>query len=71
MASKTSTEDWPGRRMSFADFADRLAARRAQIEAETGQPIPVPRNDGSRRSPSKRALLEAVDEAAAAKGFRW
>jgi hypothetical protein len=72
MASKTSkAEDWQGRRIDFDAFARALVQRRAEIEAETGEPLAVPRNDGARRTASKRALLAAVDAAAAKKGFRW
>lgn len=72
MASKTSTtDDWQGRRLDMAAFGRALVRRRAEIEAETGQPITVPRNDGTRRTPSKRALLAEIDQLAAAKGFRW
>jgi hypothetical protein len=49
--------DWPGRRMDFADFATRLAARRAEIG-----PIAMPRNSGNRRTASKRALLAEVEK---------
>ena len=72
MASKTpNAEDWLGRRIDFEEFARTLSKRRAEIEAETGQPLVVPRNNGNRRTVSKRALLAAVDAAAAKKGFRW
>ncbi len=72
MASKTSTtEDWPGRRIDFADFARTLARRRAEIEAETGAPPDVPRNSGARRTGSKRALLAEVDRLVQARGKRW
>lgn len=72
MASKTSTtEDWPGRRIDMTDFARELVRRRAEIEAETGEPFTVPRNSGARRTESKKALLVEIDRLAAAKGFRW
>ncbi|WP_442679467.1 hypothetical protein ACSBM8_18560 [Sphingomonas sp. ASY06-1R] len=60
MASRTSkadTKDWTGPRLNHADYAARLAARRAQIDP--GEP---PRNAGTRRTPSKRALLKAIEE---------
>jgi hypothetical protein len=53
---------WPGPRVDFADFAARLAARRAEL----GQPE-LPRNSGKRRTPSKRALLKVIE----ANGGRW
>lgn len=66
MASKTSKTEAqdgaPERRMSFDDFAARLAKRRAEL----GNPE-LPRNSGNRRTQSKRALLAAVE----ATGKRW
>lgn len=69
MASKTSTTDeaatdqaiWPGKRITHADFAARLAARRAEL----GEPD-LPRNSGKRRTTSKRGLLKAIEEAGGA-----
>ncbi|MBX9886287.1 MAG: hypothetical protein K2X68_15085 [Novosphingobium sp.] len=49
--------DWPGRRADFADFAERLAARRAEIGA-----IAAPRNSGKRRTEVKRALLAEIEK---------
>lgn len=69
MASKISKPDvknWPGRRIDMAEYGRVLA----KYQAENG-PIPVPRNSGARRTESKKALLAAIDEAAAKKGFRW
>ena len=72
MASKTSpAEDWPGRRIDMAAYGRALIHRRAEIEAETGEPFTVPRNSGARRTPAKRPLLAEIDRLAAAKGFRW
>lgn len=63
MVSKTSrTEAWPGPRVSHETFAARLAARRAEL----GNPE-LPRNSGVRRTPSKRALLKAIEDA----GGKW
>ncbi|MEP9400686.1 hypothetical protein [Sphingomonas sp. VNH70] len=59
---KADDPDWTGLRISHADFARELAARRAAL----GDPQ-VPRNDGTRRTDSKRALLAAI----AAAGGRW
>lgn len=65
MASRTSKpdlKDWAGPRLNHADFVARLAARRADL-AETD----VPRNAGTRRTASKRALLKAIEAA----GGKW
>lgn len=66
MASKRSetdlASDWTGPRIAHADFAARLAARRA----ETGI-TELPRNDGTRRTASKMALLAAIKDA----GGNW
>lgn len=61
MASKTST-DWPGQRVDHSVFAAALAERRAAI----GNPN-LPRNTGARRTPSKKALLKAIEDA----GGKW
>jgi hypothetical protein len=69
MASKTSkadVENWPGRTIDFVEYGRALAERRAAYEAEKG-PVPAPRNDGKRRTPSKKALLRAI----AATGKKW
>ena len=65
MVSKTSippTEAWPGQRLDHAAFAAALAERRAAL----GNPV-MPRNTGTRRTPSKRALLKAIEDA----GGEW
>ena len=64
MASKRLTSDasWTGRRLDMADFGRRLAARKAEL----GLPDP-PRNAGGNRTPSKRALLRAIEDA----GGKW
>ncbi|MDG5488260.1 hypothetical protein NYR55_06455 [Sphingomonas sp. BGYR3] len=64
-------DDWPGRRLDMAAYGRALVERRAAIEAETGEPLTVPRNSGTRRTESKKALLAEIDRLAAAKGFRW
>jgi len=61
MASKTST-DWPGQRIDHSAFAAALAERRAAL----GNPD-LPRNTGARRTPSKKALLKAIEET----GGKW
>jgi hypothetical protein len=70
MASTTSSDD-PGEVIDMVEFGRDLARRRAEYEARTGAPVPAPRNNGSRRTPEKRALLAIIDKLAAAKGFRW
>ena len=54
--------DWTGPRIAHADFVARLVARRA----ETGI-TELSRNAGTRRTASKRALLEAIEDA----GGKW
>jgi hypothetical protein len=61
MTSKTSA-DWPGQRIDHASFAATLAERRRAA----GDPE-MPRNDGARRTASKRALLKAIEDA----GGKW
>jgi hypothetical protein len=46
----------------MAEMGARLAARRAEL----GLPE-LPRNSGTRRTPSKRALLKAIEDA----GGKW
>jgi uncharacterized protein with von Willebrand factor type A (vWA) domain len=60
MASKSSTasDGWTGRRIDMAEFAARLAARRAEL----GNPE-LPHNAGTNRTASKRALLKAIEDA--------
>lgn len=64
MTSTRSTPEieWPGRRIDMQIFAERLTSRRAVL----GNPE-VPRNSGQNRTPSKRALLKAIEEA----GGKW
>lgn len=61
MASTTSA-DWPGRVLQHKDFAAALAERRAALDNPD-----LPRNAGNRRTPSKRALLKAIEDA----GGEW
>lgn len=44
------------RRIDFAEFAAKLARRRAEL----GDDLVIPRNSGERRTASKRALLKAI-----------
>jgi hypothetical protein len=64
-ASKRSIEKpeaWSGRRINFAEFSRELFRRRAELGD-----IEVPRNSGTRRTESKRALLKAIEDA----GGKW
>ena len=61
MASTTSA-DWPGRVLRHDEFAAALAERREAL----GHPE-LPRNSGTRRTESKRALLKAIEDA----GGKW
>ena len=59
MASKMSrANDKAERVIEVAAFAPELARRRAAA----GDPV-VPRNAGNRRTPAKRALLKAIEDA--------
>lgn len=65
MASTTLKGDpqaWPGKRIDHAEYAARLAKRRAEL----GNPEPL-RNAGANRTASKKALLKAIEEA----GGKW
>jgi hypothetical protein len=72
MASKRSTTDdgWTGRRLDMAEYGQRLAARKAALGLpdDSAHPELVEgRNAGKNRTPSKRALLKAIEEA----GGKW
>jgi hypothetical protein len=60
--SNKAADSWPGRRIDFTEFSKELTRRRAEL----GE-IEVPRNSGTRRTPSKRALLKAIEDA----GGKW
>jgi hypothetical protein len=69
MASKTSAPeatisdaDWSGKRIDHAQYAAQLETRRELL----GQPE-LPRNSGTRRTESKKALLKAIEDA----GGKW
>ena len=72
MASKTCPEPtegavqtdpaWTGQRVDFPAFSAALSQRRAEL----GDPE-MPRNAGTNRTPSKRALLKAIKDA----GGNW
>ncbi|MFA7431422.1 MAG: hypothetical protein WCZ23_14785 [Rhodospirillaceae bacterium] len=50
------------KRVDFASYAARLEERKAALSIE------APANDGSRRTPEKRALLKELEEAQRARG---
>jgi hypothetical protein len=62
MVSKTSDPGEPGRVRRLSELAETLVRRQADIG-----PVTVARNSGKRRTPAKRALLKAIEEA----GGRW
>lgn len=65
MALKTSkAEPVP---VPLAEFVADIERRRVEYEAREGKPFEIPRNSGKRRTPSKRALLKAIEEA----GGKW
>ncbi|MEA3053279.1 MAG: hypothetical protein QOG72_2182 [Sphingomonadales bacterium] len=65
MVSKTSRAE--PKPIPLAEFAADLERRLAEYEARYGHPFEIPRNSGNRRTPSKRALLKAIEEA----GGKW
>ena len=62
MASKTSRAKAEPPVIQMADVAARLVKRRAEL----GNPE-LPRNPGTNRTPSKRALLKAIEDL----GGKW
>ena len=63
MASRTLADpDEPGRVVRLSDLGAEIVRRRAEIGA-----VEAPRNAGTRRTASKRALLNAIAET----GKRW
>lgn len=56
MSEDDKAATWTGKRIDFADFAAKLIARRDEL----GPGIAIPRNNGTRRTASKRALLQAI-----------
>ncbi len=62
MASKTSKAEAEAPVIQMAEMGERIAARKAEL----GLPEP-PRNAGTRRTASKRALLKAIEDA----GGKW
>lgn len=58
-------ENWTGRRVDFPVFSDALSKRRAKLGIiEPAHPELVEgRNNGERRTESKKALLKAIKDA--------
>lgn len=54
---------WKGPRIDFETFVAQLAERRVAL----GKEIEMPRNSGTRRTESKKALLKAIEDA----GGKW
>ena len=72
MASKRSTTDagWTGRRLDMDEFGRRIAARKAELGLPDDSASPElveGRNAGHNRTPSKRALLKAIEDS----GGKW
>jgi hypothetical protein len=65
MASKISKTE--RKSVPLAEFVADIDRRRGEYEARCGRPFEIPRNSGKRRTPSKRALLKAIEEA----GGKW
>ena len=59
---KANDSEWTGRRIDIAGFSATLAARRAEL----GDDANLPRNSGTRRTESKKALLKAIKDAGGA-----
>ncbi len=63
MASNKSLKADEGlRRVSHNELSEKIAQRKAEIGG-----VDVPKNSGKNRTPSKRALLKAIEEA----GGNW
>ena len=56
MSKTDKPGEWTGQRIDFAEFAAKVQQRRDAL----GDKLIIPRNDGTRRTPSKRALLKAI-----------
>ena len=63
MSATDKPENWLGRRIAFKSFAADLARRREAL----GDAAIMPRNSGTRRTASKKALLKAIKDA----GGNW
>jgi hypothetical protein len=70
MASKTSKPEAEASVIRMAELGARLTARRAELGLTNTSARPElveGRNPGTRRTPSKRALLKAIEDA----GGKW
>jgi hypothetical protein len=65
MATKSSKAD--NAAMTLAELGADIQRRRQAYVEKTGSEPYLPRNDGTRRTPSKRALLRAIKDA----GGEW
>jgi len=63
MSKTDDAADWSGKRIDFVSFKEALAARRDALDAD----LAIPHNSGARRTPSKKALLAAIEKT----GKRW
>ncbi len=63
MSKADKSGEQGGRRISFNEFAAKVQARRETLSDQ----LSIPRNDGARRTASKRALLKAIN----ATGANW
>jgi hypothetical protein len=68
--AEQSETNWPRPTVTVEEMAAKLTARCAELEAR-GINVDLPRNSGKNRTESKKALLKAINEAAAKKGFEW
>lgn len=62
MANNEDQNNWPGPRINYNQFTARLAARRM-----AAGPLPTPRNPGTDRTESKKAMLKAIADL----GGKW
>ena len=53
--------------MTLDEFAEDIMKRRVVYEAQYCKPFELPRNSGTRRTESKKALLKAIKDA----GGKW
>lgn len=53
--------------VTLTELGTRIARRAEALAGESGAAIMVPRNSGARRTPSKRALLKAIEDI----GGKW
>lgn len=59
MSQAKDRTDWPGQRVAFGAFAEKLARRRTELGIADAD---IPRNSGARRTDSKKALLKAIKD---------